>query len=59
MNPIIDPRDDNVEDDASSTNRRSLLSLAGSLLAESAPTASDAEGLDEFHRAVRLGNNGR
>src|ERR1700742_3866930 len=34
MNPIIDPRDGDVEDDASSTKRRSMLSLAGSLLAE-------------------------
>ena len=34
MNPVIDPRDGDVEDDASSTKRRSLLSLAGSLLAE-------------------------
>lgn len=34
MNPVIDPRDGDVEDDASSTKRHSLLSLAGSLLAE-------------------------
>jgi hypothetical protein len=34
MNPVIDPRDGDAEDDASSTKRRSLLSLAGSLLAE-------------------------
>ena len=34
MNPIIDPRGGDVEDDASSTKRRSLLSLAGSMLAE-------------------------
>jgi hypothetical protein len=34
MKPIIDPREGDVEDDASSTKRRSLLSLAGSLLAE-------------------------
>ena len=32
--PLIDPRFGDVEDDASSTKRRSLLSLAGSLLAE-------------------------
>ena len=32
--PLIDPRLGDVEDDASSTKRRSLLSLAGSLLAE-------------------------
>ena len=34
MKPAIDPRRGDVEDDASSTKRRSLLSLAGSLLAE-------------------------
>ena len=34
MKPIIDPRRGDVEDDASSSKRRSLLSLAGSLLAE-------------------------
>lgn len=34
MNPFIDPRDGDVEDDASSTKRRSLLSLTGSLVAE-------------------------
>jgi hypothetical protein len=34
MEPIIDPRRGDVEDDASSTERRSLLSLAGSLLVE-------------------------
>src|SRR5258706_5700206 len=34
MNPVIDPRGGDVEDDASSTKRQSLLSLAGSLLAE-------------------------
>src|SRR5687768_3519990 len=34
MRPIIDPRRGDVEDDACSTKRRSLLSLAGSLLAE-------------------------
>ncbi len=32
--PIIDPRRGDIEDDASSTNRRSLLGLAGSLLSE-------------------------
>jgi hypothetical protein len=31
---ILDPRDGDIEDDASSTHQRSLLSLAGSLLAE-------------------------
>jgi 3',5'-cyclic AMP phosphodiesterase CpdA len=34
MEPLIDPRRGDVEDDASSTKRRSLLSLAGTLLAE-------------------------
>jgi predicted phosphodiesterase len=34
MKLIIDPRDGDVEDDASSTKRRSLFALAGSLLAE-------------------------
>ena len=34
MEPIIDPRRGDFEDDVSSTKRRSLLSLAGSLLVE-------------------------
>jgi predicted MPP superfamily phosphohydrolase len=34
LKPVIDPRRGDVEDDASSSKRRSLLSLAGSLLAE-------------------------
>lgn len=34
MSPVIDPRRGDIEDDASSTKRRSLLSLAGSLLVE-------------------------
>ena len=34
MRPSIDPRWGDIEDDASSSKRRSLLSLAGSLLAE-------------------------
>ena len=34
MRPKIDPRRGDIEDDASSSKRRSLLSLAGSLLAE-------------------------
>lgn len=34
MSPLIDPRGGDVEDDASSTKRHSLLSLAGSMLAE-------------------------
>jgi Calcineurin-like phosphoesterase len=34
MRPIVDPRAGDVEDDASSTKSRSLLSLAGSLLVE-------------------------
>ena len=32
--PIIDPRSGDIEDDGSSTKRRSILALAGSLLAE-------------------------
>ena len=32
--PLIDPRLGDVEDDASSTKRRTLLAMAGSLLAE-------------------------
>ncbi len=34
MTPLLDPRNGDVEDDASSTRQRSLLSLAGSLFAE-------------------------
>ena len=34
MTPTIDPRRGDIEDDASSPKRRSLLSLAGSLLVE-------------------------
>jgi predicted phosphodiesterase len=34
VTPILDPRDGDIEDDASSPKRRSLLALAGSLLAE-------------------------
>ena len=34
MTPILDPRNGDIEDDAASTKRRSMLSLAGSLLAE-------------------------
>ena len=34
MRPVIDPRDGDIEDDASSPDRHSLLSLAGTLLAE-------------------------
>lgn len=34
MVPILDPRDGDIEDDASSTKRRSLLRLAGNMLAE-------------------------
>lgn len=37
MNPIVDPRKGDIEDDASSTKQRSLLSIAGSLLAEISP----------------------
>jgi len=34
VSPVIDPRRGDIEDDASSTKRRSMLSLAGSLLVE-------------------------
>ena len=34
MTPIVDPRNGDIEDDSSSTKQRSLISLAGSLLAE-------------------------
>jgi Calcineurin-like phosphoesterase len=34
MRPVIDPRDGDIEDDASNPSRHSLMSLAGSLLAE-------------------------
>ena len=34
MRPLIDPRNGDIEDDASSPDRHSLLSLAGTLLAE-------------------------
>jgi predicted MPP superfamily phosphohydrolase len=34
MRPIVDPRQGDVEDDASSTKRHSMLTLAGSLLVE-------------------------
>ena len=34
MIPLLDPRNGDSEDDASSTTQRSMLSLAGSLLAE-------------------------
>jgi len=34
MVPILDPRDGDIEDDAASTKRRSLLRLAGNMLAE-------------------------
>ena len=34
MAPLVDPRLGDIEDDASSTKRRSLLAIAGSLLAE-------------------------
>ncbi|MDQ8731129.1 metallophosphoesterase [Bradyrhizobium sp. LHD-71] len=37
MNPLVDPRRGDIEDDASSTKRRSMLSLAGSLFAEISP----------------------
>ena len=56
MNPVIDPRGGDVEDDASSTKRRSLLSLAGSLLAEiSLPEADPCPGqcCSSFRLAAR------
>jgi predicted MPP superfamily phosphohydrolase len=34
MEPILEPRDGDIEDDAASTKRRSLLQLAGNMLAE-------------------------
>src|SRR6185437_10089543 len=34
MQPIIDPRQGDIEDDASSTKRRSMLALAGGMLVE-------------------------
>ena len=34
MKTVIDPRRGDIEDDASSTKRRALLSLVGSLLGE-------------------------
>lgn len=34
MQPIVDPRNGDVEDDGSSTKRRTLMSLAGTLLSE-------------------------
>jgi len=37
MKPIVDPRKGDIEDDASSTKQRSLLAIAGSLLAEISP----------------------
>ncbi len=46
LRPLIDPRLGDVEDDASSTRQRSLLSIAGSLLAEiSLPKLAVAWGL--------------
>jgi hypothetical protein len=43
MRPVIDPRGGDIEDDASSPGRHSLLSLAGTLLAEiSFPTLAMA-----------------
>jgi hypothetical protein len=33
MRPIVDPRQGDIEDDASSTKRRTLVSVAGNLLA--------------------------
>jgi hypothetical protein len=38
LRPILDPRDGDAEDDASSPKQKSLLAIAGSLLAEISPT---------------------
>ena len=43
MTPLIDPRLGDVEDDASSTKRRSLFAMAGSLLAEISFPKADPE----------------
>ena len=51
MEPIIDPRRGDFEDDASSTKRRSLLSLAGSLLVGDQP-AETGDGLDSDARCA-------
>lgn len=56
MTPLIDPRAGDVEDDASSTKRRSLLAIAGSLLSEiSLPKLALAWGLLVVLPVVLLG----
>jgi hypothetical protein len=54
--PLIDPRFGDVEDDASSTKNRSLLRIAGSLLAEiSLPKLALAWGLLIVVPAILVG----
>ena len=54
--PLVDPRDGDIETDASSTERRSLLALAGNLLAEvSLPKLAAALALLVVVPAVLLG----
>lgn len=54
--PLVDPREGDVEDDASSTTERSLLSIAGSLLAEiSLPKLAFALALSVVLPAILLG----
>jgi hypothetical protein len=54
--PLIDPRFGDVEDDASSTKQRSLLRIAGSLLAEmSLPKLAVAWGLLIVLPAILIG----
>jgi hypothetical protein len=56
VTPAIDPRRGDIEDDASSSRRRSLLSLAGSLLAEiSLPKLATAFVLTIVLPALALG----
>jgi hypothetical protein len=56
LSPLIDPRLGDVEDDASSTKQRSLLGVAGSLLAEvSLPKLAVAWGLLIVLPAILIG----
>jgi 3',5'-cyclic AMP phosphodiesterase CpdA len=56
MTPLPDPRDGDAEDDASSTKSRSLLAIAGSLLAEvSLPKLALAWGMLILLPALALG----
>ena len=50
MTPIVDPRDGDVEDDASSTKSRSLLSLAG---AEAFVRLTDPLGISYYQESRR------